>query len=150
MALWVCIGACFELFYEQKIPCSEVRKYSNWPTKKESAESLRPCAPLSWSTTIIIFWSLWLQILMVDCRTFFTHEQVSAVSTVVNWGTGPKPFIFRNYNHNPSRISRYAGSSGYQLWQAVRASSAAPGYFQEFPLHNDIHQVWRRSVHIRD
>nr|XP_023649392.1 renin isoform X2 [Paramormyrops kingsleyae] len=66
--------------------------------------------------------------------------KVSAVSTVVNWGTGPKPFIFRNYNHNPSRISRYAGSSGYQLWQAVRASSAAPGYFQEFPLHNDIHQ----------
>ncbi|XP_017566434.2 calcium-independent phospholipase A2-gamma-like isoform X2 [Pygocentrus nattereri] len=66
--------------------------------------------------------------------------KVSAVSAVVNWGTSPKPFIFRNYNHSPGRLSRYAGGSGYQLWQAVRASSAAPGYFQEFPLHNDIHQ----------
>ncbi|KAI4872002.1 hypothetical protein NFI96_022505, partial [Prochilodus magdalenae] len=66
--------------------------------------------------------------------------KVSAVSAVVNWGTSPKPFIFRNYNHSPARLSRYAGGSGYQLWQAVRASSAAPGYFQEFPLHNDIHQ----------
>lgn len=27
------------------------------------------------------------------------------------------------------------------MWQAVRASSAAPGYFQEFPLQSDIHQV---------
>lgn len=67
--------------------------------------------------------------------------QVSAVSAVVNWGTSPKPFIFRNYNHSPGRLSRYSGGSGYQLWQAVRASSAAPGYFQEFPLYNDIHQV---------
>ncbi|XP_060792881.1 calcium-independent phospholipase A2-gamma-like isoform X2 [Neoarius graeffei] len=66
--------------------------------------------------------------------------KVSAVSVVVNWGTSPKPFIFRNYNHPPGRLSRYAGGSGYQLWQAVRASSAAPGYFQEFPLYNDIHQ----------
>ncbi|XP_022533083.2 calcium-independent phospholipase A2-gamma [Astyanax mexicanus] len=66
--------------------------------------------------------------------------KVSAISAVVNWGTSPKPFIFRNYNHCPSRLSRYAGGSSYQLWQAVRASSAAPGYFQEFPLHNDIHQ----------
>uniref|UniRef100_A0A3B4VF68 Uncharacterized protein n=1 Tax=Seriola dumerili TaxID=41447 RepID=A0A3B4VF68_SERDU len=30
--------------------------------------------------------------------------------------------------------------SAYQMWQAVRASSAAPGYFQEFPLKSDIHQ----------
>ncbi|XP_029578896.1 calcium-independent phospholipase A2-gamma isoform X1 [Salmo trutta] len=66
--------------------------------------------------------------------------KVSAVSAVVNWGTSPKAFIFRNYNHSPGRLSRYAGGSGYQMWQAVRASSAAPGYFQEFPLHSDIHQ----------
>ncbi|KAJ8371339.1 hypothetical protein SKAU_G00113670 [Synaphobranchus kaupii] len=66
--------------------------------------------------------------------------KVSAVSAVVNWGTTPKAFVFRNYNHAPGRLSRYAGASGYQLWQAIRASSAAPGYFQEFPLHSDIHQ----------
>ncbi|KAM6977592.1 calcium-independent phospholipase A2-gamma-like [Aplochiton taeniatus] len=66
--------------------------------------------------------------------------KVSAVSAVVNWGTSPKAFIFRNYNHTPGCLSRYAGGSSYELWQAVRASSAAPGYFEEFPLHSDIHQ----------
>ncbi|XP_035512299.1 calcium-independent phospholipase A2-gamma-like isoform X1 [Morone saxatilis] len=66
--------------------------------------------------------------------------KVSAVSAVVNWGTSPKAFVFRNYNHKPGSLSRYAGGSGCQMWQAVRASSAAPGYFQEFLLQSDIHQ----------
>ncbi|XP_044067601.1 calcium-independent phospholipase A2-gamma-like [Siniperca chuatsi] len=66
--------------------------------------------------------------------------KVSAVSAVVNWGTSPKAFVFRNYNHKPGSLSRYAGGSGCQMWQAVRASSAAPGYFQEFTLQSDIHQ----------
>lgn len=78
-----------------------------------------------------------------DCCCLLS--QVSAVSAVVNWGKSPKAFIFRNYNHAPGRLSRYAGGSGYRLWQAVRASSAAPGYFQEFPLHGDIHQVRKVS-----
>ncbi|TNN73526.1 Calcium-independent phospholipase A2-gamma [Liparis tanakae] len=66
--------------------------------------------------------------------------KVSAVSAVVNWGTSPKAFVFRNYNHKPGSLSRYAGGSAFQMWQAVRASSAAPGYFREFPLQSDIHQ----------
>uniref|UniRef100_A0A3B5BFW8 Calcium-independent phospholipase A2-gamma-like n=1 Tax=Stegastes partitus TaxID=144197 RepID=A0A3B5BFW8_9TELE len=66
--------------------------------------------------------------------------KVSAVSAVVNWGTSPKAFVFRNYNHKPGSLCRYAGASGCQVWQAVRASSAAPGYFQEFTLQSDIHQ----------
>ncbi|XP_071333018.1 calcium-independent phospholipase A2-gamma-like [Trachinotus anak] len=69
-----------------------------------------------------------------------SSPKVSAVSAVVNWGTSPKAFVFRNYNHKPGSLSRYAGGSAYQMWQAVRASSAAPGYFQEFPLQSDIHQ----------
>lgn len=28
------------------------------------------------------------------------------------------------------------------MWQAIRASSAAPGYFQEFVLGKELHQVW--------
>ncbi|XP_049921304.1 calcium-independent phospholipase A2-gamma-like isoform X1 [Epinephelus moara] len=66
--------------------------------------------------------------------------KVSAVSAVVNWGTSPKAFVFRNYNHKPGSLCRYAGGSGCQMWEAVRASSAAPGYFQEFTLQSDIHQ----------
>ncbi|KAF6721228.1 Calcium-independent phospholipase A2-gamma [Oryzias melastigma] len=66
--------------------------------------------------------------------------KVSAVSAVVNWGVSPKAFVFRNYNHKPGSLSRYAGSSSHQMWEAVRASSAAPGYFQEFTLESNIHQ----------
>ncbi|XP_040917951.1 calcium-independent phospholipase A2-gamma-like [Toxotes jaculatrix] len=79
------------------------------------------------------------RVLIKTARDELTPK-VSAVSAVVNWGTSPKAFVFRNYNHKPGSLSRYAGGSGYQMWQAVRASSAAPGYFQEFPLQSDIHQ----------
>lgn len=79
------------------------------------------------------------RVLIKTARDEFSPK-VSAVSAVVNWGTSPKAFVFRNYNHKPGSLSRYAGGSGCQMWQAVRASSAAPGYFQEFTLKSDIHQ----------
>ncbi|KAM7411493.1 hypothetical protein PAMA_021469 [Pampus argenteus] len=79
------------------------------------------------------------RILIKTARDILSPK-VSAVSAVVNWGTSPKAFVFCNYNHKPGSLSRYAGGSGYQMWQAVRASSAAPGYFQEFTLQSDIHQ----------
>uniref|UniRef100_A0A8C8RS39 Patatin like phospholipase domain containing 8 n=1 Tax=Pelusios castaneus TaxID=367368 RepID=A0A8C8RS39_9SAUR len=66
--------------------------------------------------------------------------KVAAVSTIVNRGTPLKAFVFRNYNHQPGVKSHYTGSCQYKLWQAIRASSAAPGYFQEYALGNDLHQ----------
>ncbi|XP_063302989.1 calcium-independent phospholipase A2-gamma [Pelobates fuscus] len=66
--------------------------------------------------------------------------KVSAVSTVVNRGLPLKAFVFRNYNHIPGVKSHYMGGCQYNLWQAIRASSAAPGYFQEYVLGNDLHQ----------
>ncbi|XP_069484058.1 calcium-independent phospholipase A2-gamma [Ambystoma mexicanum] len=66
--------------------------------------------------------------------------KVSAVSTIVNRGTPLKAFVFRNYNHLPGVKSHYMGGCQYNLWQAIRASSAAPGYFQEYALGNDLHQ----------
>lgn len=33
------------------------------------------------------------------------------------------------------------GGCKFKLWQAIRASSAAPGYFQEYAIGNDLHQV---------
>ena len=38
------------------------------------------------------------------------------------------PFIFRNY----MVTSNYRGSSRFRVWEAVRASSAAPGFFDDF------------------
>ncbi|XP_028815119.1 calcium-independent phospholipase A2-gamma-like [Denticeps clupeoides] len=66
--------------------------------------------------------------------------KLSAVSTVVNRGTPLKAYVFRNYNLPPGVRSHYRGGCQHQLWQAVRASSAAPGYFQEFSLGGDLHQ----------
>lgn len=69
------------------------------------------------------------------------HLQVAAVSTIVNRGTPLKAYVFRNYNLLPGVRSPYLGGCQHQLWQAIRATSAAPGYFQEFTLGNDLHQV---------
>ncbi|XP_045892890.1 calcium-independent phospholipase A2-gamma-like isoform X2 [Micropterus dolomieu] len=67
--------------------------------------------------------------------------KVAAVSTIVNRGTPLKAYVFRNYNLLPGVRSHYLGGCQHQLWQAIRATSAAPGYFQEFTLGNDLHQA---------
>lgn len=51
------------------------------------------------------------------------------------------PFVLRNYEHSAAgravaaRLGACpAGSSAFSLWQAVRASSAAPYYLDDFTL----------------
>ncbi|XP_057711947.1 calcium-independent phospholipase A2-gamma [Corythoichthys intestinalis] len=66
--------------------------------------------------------------------------KVSAVSTLVNRGLPLKAFVFRNYSFMPGVRSHYLGDCKYKMWQAIRASSAAPGYFQEYVLGKDLHQ----------
>ena len=66
--------------------------------------------------------------------------QVSAVSSLVN-ASPVQNFLFRNYNIPAGRQSHYAGSFQYKLWEAIRASSAAPGYYEECELGDWIHQV---------
>ncbi|EPY80798.1 intracellular membrane-associated calcium-independent phospholipase A2 gamma isoform 1-like protein [Camelus ferus] len=48
--------------------------------------------------------------------------------------------ILKNYGHFPGTNSHYLGGCQYKMWQAIRASSAAPGYFAEYALGNDLHQ----------
>ncbi|XP_068572905.1 calcium-independent phospholipase A2-gamma [Cebidichthys violaceus] len=66
--------------------------------------------------------------------------KVSAVSTIVNRGLPLKAYTFRNYTLMPGVRSHYIGDCNHKMWQAIRASSAAPGYFKEFVLGKDLHQ----------
>ncbi|XP_009285119.1 PREDICTED: calcium-independent phospholipase A2-gamma isoform X1 [Aptenodytes forsteri] len=84
--------------------------------------------------------------LMIETARNSKCPKVAAVSTIVNRGTPLKAFVFRNYNHFPGVKSHYIGGCQYKLWQAIRASSAAPGYFQEYVLGNDLHQNWASRV----
>ena len=62
---------------------------------------------------------------------------VALVSTLSSMSPAP-PFVFRNYQLPPgsealaSRISAHAGSCKHAVWQAVRASSAASFYLEDF------------------
>lgn len=44
----------------------------------------------------------------------------------------PQTFLFRNYNYPPLIQSRFNGSANHRIYEALRATSAAPFYFDEF------------------
>lgn len=45
-----------------------------------------------------------------------------------------KIFLFRNYNLPPGSQSQYEGTSRYKVWEAIRASTAAPVYHEDFKI----------------
>ncbi|XP_074554716.1 calcium-independent phospholipase A2-gamma [Halichoeres trimaculatus] len=78
--------------------------------------------------------------IMIESARDPNCPKVSAVSAIVNRGLPLKAYVFRNYRLMPGVRSHYLGDCKHKMWQAIRASSAAPGYFQEFVLGKDLHQ----------
>ena len=70
---------------------------------------------------------------------------MAAVSTVVNHSI-LLPYVFSNYTHPHGSISKFPQSCKHRLWEALRASTAAPGFFEEFKLGHDIHQVFYENI----
>uniref|UniRef100_A0A914UPZ5 PNPLA domain-containing protein n=1 Tax=Plectus sambesii TaxID=2011161 RepID=A0A914UPZ5_9BILA len=66
-------------------------------------------------------------------------RKLSIVSCLVNTPQ-LQAYIFRNYEHPIGRDSQYRGGCGHKMWQALQASAAAPGYFEEVCLGHLLHQ----------
>ncbi|CAG4966175.1 unnamed protein product [Colias eurytheme] len=76
---------------------------------------------------------------LTECNRY-NAPKMSVVSCVVNSGSKLAPFIFRSYECGFRVRSVFPGTSRAALWQAVRASAAAPTYFTEFNLQGLLHQ----------
>ena len=66
--------------------------------------------------------------------------KVAIIGSLVSDNKGIVPYVFRNYNFPAMVTSNYRGSVRYKIWEAVRASSAAPGYFDEFLMNKKVFQ----------
>lgn len=84
---------------------------------------------------------MWYQAHISSVELTFRFPQLAVVSCVVNTGSRLTPFLFRSYSVGWRTRSVFPGTSRARLWQAVRASAAAPTYFDEFRLDGLLHQV---------
>eukprot|EP00050_Salpingoeca_kvevrii_P020125 m.94867 g.94867 ORF g.94867 m.94867 type:complete len:458 (+) comp8726_c0_seq6:188-1561(+) len=59
-------------------------------------------------------------------------------STLAN-RTPPVPYLFRNYCLGPDVKSSYPGTCNANVWQTLRATTAAPGYFEDMVYGSIVH-----------
>lgn len=74
----------------------------------------------------------------VDSLAEENMNRVFVVSSVMS--RDPKElFVFRNYTYPLGHESRYDGTAEAQMWEALRASSAAPTFFSEIRINGELH-----------
>ncbi|KAG5890473.1 hypothetical protein JTB14_013415 [Gonioctena quinquepunctata] len=83
--------------------------------------------------------SQWDDKLLIETRRNLKVPNFCAVSAVVNQSK-LSAYIFRNYSLPCKVQSQYMGGYNHQVWETVRASAAAPTYFEEFKIGNMLHQ----------
>ncbi|XP_013165315.1 PREDICTED: calcium-independent phospholipase A2-gamma-like [Papilio xuthus] len=76
---------------------------------------------------------------LTECNRYNTPK-MALVSCVVSPGSRLAPFLFRTYECGFRVRSVFAGTPRAAVWHAVRASAAAPTYFDEFKLDGALHQ----------
>ncbi|XP_022695114.1 calcium-independent phospholipase A2-gamma-like isoform X1 [Varroa jacobsoni] len=86
-----------------------------------------------------ILQELYGDLTMIHSSRIQDMPRVGILSAIVN-KQQLVPFLFRNYQLPPRDESYYAGSCSPHVWEAVRASSSAPFYFEEFHYNGDVHQ----------
>ncbi|KAF8770628.1 Calcium-independent phospholipase A2-gamma like protein [Argiope bruennichi] len=77
--------------------------------------------------------------LMIDTAKDKDTPKLAVVSAIMNL-PHLQAFVFRNYDFPPRIQSYYRGSCRYRMWESIRASGAAPGYFEEYCLDDYLHQ----------
>ena len=75
--------------------------------------------------------------LIISSSRDSSNPKIAVVSSLTT-ANHMKVFLFRNYNLPINQQSHYDGTHKYTVWQAVRASSAAPGYYEDFKIEGQI------------
>ena len=74
----------------------------------------------------------------VSMNDFYSSKEIPLIAIVATNVTQERlsPYVFRSYQLPRKTHTSYKGSSRHPVWAAVRASTAAPGYFDDF-VHDD-------------